>query len=394
VATSLTELRILDGPNLYFPHAAVRLTLDVTRLVELSERDAADLAAQMGLPGARPGPAGTGFRQRFAGRLTARLVRQVATEAGTQRLAVRVRPERDVHRLVVAYPWRHRSRAEALGRAVAEVLDAVPVADLQALVDQVAGAVRDADLGPAPRALHPRIPVVAVTGSRGKSTTCRLLMQIGSCAGRHVGWSSADGIEVDGVLVETGDYSGPGGAGRLLARSEVDLAVTETGHGSILAAGVGVTHNDVSVVTNVADVTEPEGGSVGTVDQLAELKSVVTRITRSDGWCVLNGDDPRVWSMRVLSPARTWAFSRDPDSPAVHDVLEDGGRATTVIDGWVCVLEPGHDPDPVVRLADVPLTSSPGAARDVENVLAAVSAALAVGLPRAAVVQGLGPTAG
>ena len=394
MATSLTELRILDGPNLYFPHAAVRLTLDLTRLVELSEGDATDLAAQMGLRDARPGPPGTGFRQRFAGRLTARLVRQVATEAGTQRLAVRVRPERDVHRVVVAYPWRHRSRAEALGRAVAELLDAVPVADFEGLVDRVAGSVRDADLGSAPRALHPRIPVVAVTGSRGKTTTCRLVAHIGSCAGRHVGWSSAEGIHVDGVLVETGDYSGPGGAGRLLARPEVDLAVTETGHGSILAGGIGVTHNDVSVVTNVVDATEPDGGSVATVDQLAELKSVVTRITRSDGWCVLNGDDPRVWSMRVLSPARTWAFSCDPDSPAVHDALEGAGRATTVIDGWVCVLESGRDPDPVVRLADVPLTSAPGPAYDVENVLAAVSAALAVGLPRAAVVEGVGSYAG
>jgi cyanophycin synthetase len=394
VATSLTELRILDGPNLYFPHAAVRLTLDLTRLVELSEQDAADLAARMGLRGPRPGAAGTGFRQRFAGRLTARLVRQVAAEAGTQRLAVRVRPERDVHRVVAAYPWRHRSRAEALGRAVAEVLDALPVEDFEGLVERVAGSVRDADLGPGPRALHPRIPVVAVTGSRGKTTTCRLVAHIGRCAGRRVGWSSADGIHVDGVLVETGDYSGPGGAGRLLARPEVDLAVTETGHGSILAGGVGVTHNDVSVVTNVVDTTETDGWHIGTVDQLAELKSVVTRITRSDGWCVLNGDDPRVWSMRVLSPARTWTFSRDPDSPPVLDVLEDAGRATTVIDGWVCVLESGRDPDPVVRLADVPLTSSPGPAYQVENVLAAVSAALAVGLPRAAVVEGLGSFAG
>jgi cyanophycin synthetase len=394
VATSLTELRILDGPNLYFPHAAVRLTLDLTRLVELSERDAADLAARMGLRDARPGPPGTGFRQRFAGRLTARLVRQVATEAGTQRLAVRVRPERDVHRIVVAYPWRHRSRAEALGRAVAEVLDEVPVSDFEGLLDRVSGSVRDADLGPAPRALHPRIPVVAVTGSRGKTTTCRLVAQIGSRAGRHVGWSSADGIHVDGVLVEPGDHSGPGGAGRLLARPEVDLAVTETGHGSILAAGVGVTHNDVSVVTNVVDATDPGAGPHRTVDQLAELKSVVPRITRSDGWCVLNGDDPRVWSMRMLSPARTWTFSRDPDSPAVHDVLEGAGRATTVIDGWVCVLESGQDPDPVVRLADVALTSAPGPAYDVENLLAAVSAALAVGLPRAAVVEGLESYAG
>jgi cyanophycin synthetase len=87
--------------------------------------------------------------------------------------------------------------------------------------------------------------------------------------------------------------------------------------------------------------------------------------------------------MRVLTPARPWVFSRDPRSPAVLQMLEDGGgRATTVIDGWVCVLERGHDADPLMRLDDA-------AADALGEVLAAVSAGLAVGLPRGAVVSAL-----
>jgi cyanophycin synthetase len=392
VATSLVELRILDGPNLYFPRAAVALTLDLTRLVDLPEDEAGALAAAMGVRDARPGPPGTGFRQRFAARAVARLVRQLATEAGTHRLLVRARPARDVHRLVVAYPWRHRSRAEALAHAVAEVLDTVPADDFDALVERLSARVRDADLGSAPRALRPRIPVVAVAGGTARATTGRLVAHLGQASGRHVGRAGPDGIHVDGVrMEEAGDPAGPGGAARLLARPEVDLAVTETAHHTILLGGIGVTHNDVSVVTDVtgADAEEERLPDTDTVDRLAEVKAVVTRITRSDGWCVLNGDDPRAWAMRTLSPARPWVFSRDPDSPSVREALDDGSRATTVVDDWVCVLESGQDPDPLVRLADVPLVAAGAEPYAVQSVLAATSAALAVGLPREAVAAGL-----
>jgi cyanophycin synthetase len=388
VPTSLVELRILEGPNLYFPRAAVKLTLDLRGLSEVDEAAARRFAARIGLRNARPGPAGSGFRQRFAARAVARLVRQIAAEAGTGRLAVRVRPTSDLERLVVAFPWRHRDRAEALGRAVAEVLDAVPGPELEELVTDVAERVSAADSGPGPTTMQPQVPVVAVTGTNGKTTTARMIAHIGRRAGLHVGWSSTDGIYVDGVLVESGDYSGPSGAGRVLAHRQVQLAVTETARGGILLRGIGVNRNDVSVVTNVsADHLGLHG--IDTVDQLAEVKAVVTRITRPDGWCVLNGDDPRVFAMRSGTKAQPWVFSRFPDSPAIRDVLSTAGRATTVIDGWISVLTPGHDPDPLVELVDVPMTLAGLSHFNVENALAAASAALGVGLPRQAVVEGL-----
>jgi cyanophycin synthetase len=387
--TSLVELRILEGPNLYFPRAAVKLTLDVSTITAAGDEPVLRFARRIGLRTTRPGAAGSGFRQRFALRAVERLVRAIASEAGTRRLAVRVRPTSEPDVVVVAFPWRHRGRARALGEAVAHALDGLPTPDVEAAVSAAAHEVAAAEPGSRPTTITPSIPVVAVTGTNGKTTTSRMVAHIARTSGLVVGWSNTDGIYRDGVLVEGGDYSGPSGAARALALDGVQLAVTETARGGILLKGIGITRNDVSVVTNVtADHLGLQG--IDTVDQLAEVKSVVPRITRKDGWSVLNGDDPRVLAMRSVISARPWIFSRDPDSPAVREVLSHGGgRATTVIDGWITVLAPGADPDPLVELVDVPMTLAGLSRFNIENALAAASAALAIGLDRADVVAGL-----
>jgi len=382
------ELRVLEGPNLYFPRAAVKLTLSIEGLAGLPVERARRFADRIGLRNARPGEPGTGFRQRFAARAVARLVRAVAHEAGTSRLAVRVRPTTEPDQLVVAYPWRHRERAQEMGRAVANVLDELPGADIDEVVGRAAARVAAAPMGDPPRTITPRVPVIAVTGTNGKTTTSRMIAHIGRTRGWVVGWSNTDGIYIDGELVEAGDYSGPSGAGRVLAHSEVELAVTETARGGILLKGIGLTHNDVSVVTNVsADHLGLQG--IDTLDQLAEVKAVVPHITKASGWAVLNGDDPRVYAMRQVVRARPWVFSRNPDSPAVREVLSSDGRATTVIDGWISVLTPGSDPLPVVELAEVPMTLAGLSRFNVENALAAASAALAIGIPQEVVAEGL-----
>ncbi|MFZ2012640.1 MAG: Mur ligase family protein [Nocardioides sp.] len=386
--TSLVELRVLEGPNLYFPRAAVKLTLDISGLASAPTSTAGRLARRIGLSGARPGEPDTGFRARFALRAVARLVREIAHESGTMRLAVRVRPTSDPHVVVVAYPWRHRTRAEEMGRAVADVLDALPAEDVEDAVGRAAERVAASADGDLPHTITPKIPVVAVTGTNGKTTTSRMIAHIGRQAGKVVGWSNTDGIYLEGELVEGGDYSGPSGAARVLALPGVQLAVTETARGGILLKGIGLTRNDVSVVTNVsADHLGQQG--IDTLDQLAEVKAVVPRITRRRGWAVLNGDDPRVFAMRNVTHAHPWVFSRDPNSPAIRETLAEHGRATTVIDGWVSVLRPGADPDPLIELADVPMTLAGLSRFNVENALAAASAALAIGVPRTTVVEGL-----
>ena len=99
-------------------------------------------------------------------------------------------------------------------------------------------------------------------------------------------------------------------------------------------------YNDVSVVTNISADHLGLGG-IDTLDQLAEVKAVITKITKPTGWCVLNADDPRTFAMRLGTKAQVWVFTTDPDSPSGRVVLDGGGRVTTVLDGWVAVLEAG-----------------------------------------------------
>jgi cyanophycin synthetase len=190
----------------------------------------------------------------------------------------------------------------------------------------------------------------------------------------------------DEELVETGDYSGFGGAAMALAQKP-DVAVLETARGGILLRGIGVQHNDVAVVTNVsADHLDLHG--IHTLDQLAEVKATITRITRPRGWDVLNADDPRVLSMRRVSSGRVWLFSLDSDHPAIRTVLAEGGRALTVLDGRITALE-RSSARPLVRLEDVPVTIAGLSSHNIQNAMAAAAAALAIGLPERAVARGL-----
>lgn len=396
----MVEVRLLDGPNLYFPRPAVKVTLDCAGLVDPPVEAARALADALGLGGARPGPPGSVFRQRFAVRLLTRVVRRLARAGGVHRLAVRGRSGGVVSEVVVAYPWRNARRAEALAYGLGRVVDALPDGPeaMLAVLEAAGAALAEVPAGSPPRLLRPTVPVVAVTGTNGKTTTSRMIAFVAQRAGWSVGWSSTDGVYHNGVLVEAGDFSGPSGAGQVLALPGVQLAVTETARGGILRRGVGVAHNDVSVVTNVSADHLGLGG-IDTLDQLAEVKAVITRITRPDGWCVLNADDPRTFAMRLGTPARVWVFSTDPDSPSARLVLDAGGRVSTVLDApadsgggsvaWVAVLAAGRDPRPLVPVAEVPMTLAGLSRVNVENVLAVASATVALGFSAEQVATGL-----
>ncbi|MGA9161897.1 MAG: Mur ligase family protein, partial [Actinomycetota bacterium] len=252
---------------------------------------------------------------------------------------------------------------------------------------EAAARVAAVQPGDEPDVPDPPIPVVSVTGTNGKTTTVRLLAHLVRSAGETVAYSSTDGVyRGDGELIQAGDYSGFGGAARALAE-EPDIAVLETARGGILLRGIGVLHNDVAIVTNVSEDHLDLHG-IRTIDQLAEVKATVTRITRPDGWDVLNADDPRVLSMRRLATGRPWLCSLDPWHPAIRDALAEGGRGTVPLDGWMTVLD-GSSSRPIVELIDVPVTIAGISRHNVMNAMQAASAALAIGLPERAVVKGL-----
>jgi cyanophycin synthetase len=258
---------------------------------------------------------------------------------------------------------------------------------MRGLLREAAERVLGADPGPEPTVADPDLPVVSVTGTNGKTSTVRLLAHLVRSARRTVAYSSTDGVyRGDGELVDAGDYSGFGGAAKALAERP-DVAVLETARGGILLRGIGVLHNDVAVVTNVsADHLDLLG--VRTLDQLAEVKATITRITRPSGWAVLNADDPRVLAMRRGATGRPWLCSLDPEHPAVREVLEEGGRATVPLDGWMTVLQDSAA-RPLVPLVDVPMTVAGVSSANVMNAMQAASAALGIGMPSTAVVKGL-----
>ncbi len=388
---TVSEVRVLEGPNLYFTRPAIKIVADCPGYLGADERTLRAIAARLGLHGVRPGDPQSEQRQRAVMRLVAHVVRRIANESGTTRLGIRVRTGGSRDQVVVAFPWRWRGRGLALGESLGPALSALIDPDEtvhQGALSAAIAAVTAAAKGAAPTVIRPRIPVASVTGTNGKTTTTRLIGHIGMTAGLVTAWSSTDGVVAQGEMVEPGDYSGPAGGRLVLATPGVQLGILETARGGILLKGVGISANDVSVVTNIsADHLGLQG--IDTVDQLAEVKAVITKITKPTGWVVLNGDDPRVWAMRAGIKARPWVFSLDPDSPALRESFNLGGRAITVLDGDVVVLRPNSDPDHLAPIIDVPVTLSGLSEHNIANALAATAAALGLGLPRDSVVKGL-----
>jgi cyanophycin synthetase len=393
----LDELRVLDGPNLYFTRPAVKLTLSVPGWIEGREDRVASAARRGGFEGlerrgsalVRPGVAGSDQRRRFVARVAAQLTRSLAAATGTN-LAVRSRPGPEADQIVVSFPWRRRAASEAFGREIAPLLSTLLETRRTAggLFREARGRLGGVDPGPAPSIPDPSIPVISVTGTNGKTTIVRLLAHLARTAGRNVAYSSTDGVYFNGRVVEEGDYSGFGGAGLALSQSGVEVAVLETARGGILLRGMGTLHNDVAVVTNVsADHLGTHG--IRTLDQLAEVKATITRITRPQGWDVLNADDPRVLAMRRGIRGRPWLFSLDHEHPAIRSVLAERGRATTVIDGWLTVFTGGASSRALLPLEEVPVTLAGISSHNIQNAMAATSAALGIGLPEEAVVAGL-----
>jgi cyanophycin synthetase len=384
------EVRVLDGPNLYFARPAIKVILHVPGFLDLKRTDAEALARRLGMRSARPGKRGTALRQRFVMRVIRTVTRRVGTEIGAGRLGVRVRAGQTVEDVVLAFPWVHRTRGrvagEQFGAVMAGLLDPSRRAD--DVIEEAAAVILAAPDGPGPSVLTPTVPVASVTGTNGKTTTTRLMAHMCMSAGLTTAWSSTDGVVVMGETKEEGDFSGPAGARGVLETPGLEIGILETARGGMLLKGMGVTANDVSVVTNVsADHLGLQG--IDTLDQLAEVKAIVTTVTKPQGWVVLNGDDPRVWAMRSGIKAKPWAFSLDPASPALWESINSGGRGITVLDGEIVVLSPNGDPDRLVKIVDVPMTLSGLSRNNIANALAGAAAALGLGVPRSAVIEGL-----
>ncbi len=240
------------------------------------------------------------------------------------------------------------------------------VAPSQGVPRNVAAPIMDMLLPPG---TPTRVPIVAITGTNGKTTTTRLTAHIFRQIYDVVGFTTTDGIYLGEHLVEKGDTTGPQSARMILQDPTVEMAVLETARGGLLRSGLAFKQCDVGVVLNVA--ADHLGiGDIDTIDQLAKLKAVVAESVRSGGYVVLNADDERVVAMAERVKAKVAYFSMDAGNELVRSHVQEGGVAAVYEEGYLSILQR----DWLLRIEkaeNVPVTMGGRAPFMIANALAA-----------------------
>ena len=232
-----------------------------------------------------------------------------------------------------------------------------------------------------------RIPILAVTGTNGKTTTTRLLAHIYRQTGKNVGYTTTDAIYINEFLVEKGDNTGPYSASVILKDPTVEVAVLETARGGILRSGLAFDTCDVGVVLNVA--ADHLGlGDINTIEQMAKVKAVVAEVVSAQGYAILNADDPLVAAMAENVKAKVAYFSMNPENPIILNQMRRDGLAAVYEDGYLSILE-GKWTLRIEQAINVPGTMGGMAPFMIANALAASLAAFVNGVDIELIRQGL-----
>lgn len=217
-----------------------------------------------------------------------------------------------------------------------------------------------------------RIPIVAVTGTNGKTTVTRLIAYIAKAADYVVGYTTTDGIYIDGEAIGHGDCSGPESAGVILRDTKVDFAVLECARGGILRAGLGFDKCSVSIVTNIS--SDHLGlKDIETLEDLARVKAVVPKSTTVNGYAILNADDDLVYNMKEDLDCNVALFSVNPDNKRIREHCRNGGLAA-ITENNNFVICKGKSKINIAKIKEVPLTFSGDSESNIKNILPAIIA--------------------
>lgn len=233
-----------------------------------------------------------------------------------------------------------------------------------------------------------RIPIVAVTGVNGKTTTTRLIAHIAGVTGRKVGMTCTDGIFIAGRRIDGGDCSGPKSGHAVLMNPVVETAVLETARGGILREGLAFDHCDVAVVTNIGEGDHLGLADIDTPEKLAVVKRCIIEAVDKSGTGVLNADDPLTAEMAPYCPGSVVFFCRQDDHPVIVAKRAKGGRVVFVRDNNI-VLAEGALEIPLLSLDRIPITHGGKIGFQVENVLAATAATWSLGIAGEVIRTGL-----
>jgi cyanophycin synthetase len=224
-----------------------------------------------------------------------------------------------------------------------------------------------------PKGSNGRIPIIAVTGTNGKTTTTRLTAHICKSAGYKVGFTTSDGVYIQNQLMMKGDCTGPLSAQFVLKDPTVDFAVLECARGGILKSGLAFRHCDIAIVTNVSEDHIGLGG-IDTIDQMAKVKQVLPETVFPHGYAILNADDDRVYAMRKGLDCNVALFSMDENNLRIKKHCEeDGGIGAVYENGYLTILK-GTWKIRVERVRDIPLTFGGKAVHNIMNTLPAILA--------------------
>ena len=223
-----------------------------------------------------------------------------------------------------------------------------------------------------------RIPIVAITGTNGKTTTSRLIAHIAKMNGQRVGYTTSDGVYIQNRMLMKGDCTGPASAEFVLKDPTVNFAILECARGGLLRAGLGFKKCDVAIVTNVsADHLGLKG--IHTIEQLARVKAVIPETVLPDGYAILNADDDLVYEMRRNINCNLALFSMDENNPRIKALQRIGGITAIYENGYVTLCR-GEWKMRLMKAENIPLTYGGKALFMIQNILPAVIAANVQGI--------------